>query len=45
VSRGNRFLDRKDGRELLDVKFGDIEKEYGAPYYFLHRADLLNLLT
>jgi salicylate hydroxylase len=44
VSRGNRFLDWKDGRELLDVPFGDVEKEYGAPYYFLHRADLLNLL-
>jgi salicylate hydroxylase len=43
-SCGNRFLDWRDGRELLDIPFGNVKKEYGAPYYFLHRADLLNLL-
>lgn len=43
TSRGNRFVDWK-GKQLLDVPFEDIESEYGAPYYFLHRADLMNLL-
>ena len=44
ISSGNRFLDWKDGRRLLDVPFGDVEAAYGSPYYFLHRADLLNVL-
>jgi glycine/D-amino acid oxidase-like deaminating enzyme len=26
------------------VPFGDVEKSYGSQYYFLHRADLLNVL-
>jgi salicylate hydroxylase len=43
VSRGNRFVDWK-GKNLLDVPFQDIEAQYGASYYFLHRADLINLL-
>lgn len=44
VSLGNRFVDWKDNI-LLDIPFTEIEKEYGAPYYFLHRADLINLLV
>ena len=44
VSLGNRFVDWK-GKRLLDVPFRDIESEYGAPYFFLHRADLVNLLV
>jgi salicylate hydroxylase len=43
VSMGNRFLDWK-GNVLLDVGFEGTEKKYGAPYYFLHRADLVQLL-
>src|SRR5688500_14500303 len=31
-----------DGRTLLRAPLGDVvEKEFGAPYYHLHRADLL----
>ena len=43
TSLGNRFLDWH-GRTLLDCSFADVEVRYGAPYYFVHRADLLNLL-
>ncbi|KAK4508339.1 hypothetical protein PRZ48_002077 [Zasmidium cellare] len=44
VSRGNRFVDWK-GKHLLDVPFFDVRDRYGAPYYFIHRADLVNLLV
>lgn len=44
VSRGNRFVDWK-GKHLLDVPFDDVEDRYGAPYYFIHRADLVDLLV
>ncbi|KAK4546944.1 hypothetical protein LTR36_001676 [Oleoguttula mirabilis] len=44
VSLGNRFVDWK-GNILLDCDFGDVEKLYGAPYYFIHRADLVKLLV
>ena len=43
-SLGNRFLDWK-GNVLLDVSYHDMEARYGAPYYFLHRADLVDLLA
>lgn len=44
VSAGNRFVDWK-GKQLLDVPFEDgLASQYGAPYYFLHRADLMRLL-
>jgi salicylate hydroxylase len=42
-SLGNRFLDWKDNI-LLDVPVERDEEKYGAPYYFLHRADLVDLL-
>ena len=42
-SLGNRFVDWKNN-VLLDVSFEGDEERYGAPYYFLHRADLVNLL-
>lgn len=29
---------------LLDCPFDDVEERYGAPYYFIHRADLINAL-
>lgn len=45
VSRGNRFLDWKDGRKLLDVPFSNVEQLYGSPYYFIHRADLVKKLV
>ncbi|KAK0854654.1 hypothetical protein LTS02_011402 [Friedmanniomyces endolithicus] len=44
VSLGNRFVDWQ-GRTLLDCDFGDVESRYGAPYYFIHRADLVKLLV
>jgi salicylate hydroxylase len=43
VSRGNRFVDWK-GKLLCDCPFDDVERRYGAPYYFIHRADLVNAL-
>ena len=43
-SLGNRFLDWK-GNVLLDVSYNDMEARYSAPYYFLHRADLVKLLA
>ena len=42
--RGLRFLDWED-KILLDIDFKDVEAKYGAPYYFLHRADLIDLLV
>ena len=44
VSLGNRFVDWK-GNTLLDCDFGDVESKYGAPYYFIHRADLVKLMV
>lgn len=44
VSLGNRFVDWK-GKELLSISYSDVETRYGAPYYFVHRADLVRLLT
>jgi len=44
VSRGNRFVDWK-GQHLLDCPFNDVESQYGAPYYFIHRADLIDALV
>ncbi|KAK0249007.1 hypothetical protein B0A54_17360 [Friedmanniomyces endolithicus] len=44
VSLGNRFVDWQ-GRTLLDCDFGDVESRDGAPYYFIHRADLVKLLV
>ena len=32
-------------KSWLDVSYSDLEEKYGAPYYCLHRADLLNLLV
>lgn len=44
ISHGNRFIDWK-GHHLLDCPFDDVEERYGAPYYFIHRADLINALV
>lgn len=44
VSMGNRFVDWK-GKMRLSLDFSDVEERYGAPYYFLHRADLIKLLA
>ena len=43
ISRGNRFVDWKNNI-LADCPFDDVEEQYGAPYYFIHRADLVNAL-
>jgi len=43
-SRGNRFVDWRNN-VLLDIPFTDVETKYGAPYYFIHRADLVDALV
>lgn len=43
VSKGNRFVDWK-GNILCDCPFNDVERRYGAPYYLIHRADLVDAL-
>lgn len=46
ISHGNRFVDWRDHRKiLLDVSFEDFPERFGAPYYLIHRADLLDALT
>lgn len=44
ISRGNRFVDWH-GRQVLECPFEDVEARYGAPYYFIHRADLIDALV
>ena len=44
ISLGNRFVDWK-GEILTDCPFGDVEQDYGAPYYFIHRADFISILA
>lgn len=41
---GNRFVDWH-GVKLLDCDFSDVRERYGAPYYFVHRADLISALV
>lgn len=43
-SHGNRFVDWK-GNTLLECSFDDVQNRYGAPYYFIHRADLIDALV
>lgn len=44
ISLGNRFVDWH-GNKLLDCDFSDVHERYGAPYYFIHRADLIDALV
>ncbi|KAJ6603772.1 salicylate hydroxylase [Mycena sp. CBHHK59/15] len=44
ISRGNRFVDWH-GTRLLDCAFDNVRTRYGAPYYFIHRADLIDALV
>ncbi|KAJ7614892.1 hypothetical protein FB45DRAFT_1035692 [Roridomyces roridus] len=44
TSLGNRFVNWH-GTHLLDCPFDDAHERYGAPYYFIHRADLINALV
>ncbi|KAK7028753.1 hypothetical protein R3P38DRAFT_2938007, partial [Favolaschia claudopus] len=44
TSLGNRFVDWH-GNHLLDCPFDDVQDRYGAPYYFIHRADLIDALV
>lgn len=44
ISRGDRFMDWK-GKVLLDCDYSDVKERYGTEYYFIHRADLINLLA
>lgn len=44
VPCGNRFVDWR-GNRLLDCAFDDVEERYGASYYFVHKADLIDALA
>ncbi|KAJ7501740.1 salicylate hydroxylase [Mycena galericulata] len=44
TSRGNRFVNWH-GKRLLDCPFDDVSERSGAPYYFIHRADLIDALV
>lgn len=44
TSLGNRFVDWH-GKKLLDCDFSDVQNKYGAPYYFVHRADFIKALV
>ncbi|KAJ6468911.1 salicylate hydroxylase [Mycena sanguinolenta] len=44
ISLGNRFVDWH-GKPLLECPFDTVEDRYGAPYYFVHRADLIDALV
>lgn len=44
VSLGNKFVDWR-GNTLLECPFDNVQEKYGSPYYFLHRADLIKVLT
>jgi salicylate hydroxylase len=44
VATGLRFIDFK-GKPLLEIPYSNVEEKYSAPYYFLHRADLIKLLV
>jgi salicylate hydroxylase len=44
VPRGLRFLDWT-GKVLSDIDYTHVEAQYDAPYYCLHRADLIKLLV
>ncbi|KAJ3992427.1 salicylate hydroxylase [Lentinula boryana] len=41
VSRGNRFVSWKD-KVLCEIPFSD--EEFGAPYHFIHRTDLVEAM-
>lgn len=41
---GNLFADWHD-KTLLEIPFKDVEDRYGAPYYFVHRADFIDALV
>ncbi|KIK62582.1 hypothetical protein GYMLUDRAFT_164764 [Collybiopsis luxurians FD-317 M1] len=43
TSRGNRFVNWRN-EILCDVPLDDVKERYGAPYYFIHRADLVDAL-
>ncbi|KAJ7229475.1 salicylate hydroxylase [Mycena rebaudengoi] len=44
MSRGNRFVDWH-GTRLLDCPFDDVHTRYDAPYYFIHRSDIIDALV
>ena len=44
TANGLRFLDYT-GKVLLDIPYKNVESKYGAPYYLIHRADLIDLLV
>lgn len=44
TSLGNRFVDWH-GKKLLDCDFSNVQEQFGAPYYFVHRADLIKALV
>ncbi|KAJ7218819.1 hypothetical protein C8J57DRAFT_1394561, partial [Mycena rebaudengoi] len=44
VSWGNRFVNWH-GTRLLDCPFDDVHMRYDAPYYFIHRSDIIDALV
>ncbi|KAJ9639233.1 hypothetical protein H2204_003844 [Knufia peltigerae] len=44
ISMGNLFADYRD-KTLVEIPFHDVQRRYGAPYYFVHRADFIDALV
>ncbi|KAJ3842023.1 salicylate hydroxylase [Lentinula raphanica] len=43
ISKGNRFVSWKD-KLLCEIPFADVKERFGAPYHFIHRADLVDAM-
>ncbi|KAF5707606.1 hypothetical protein FMUND_11014 [Fusarium mundagurra] len=43
IAKGIRFVDWKNNG-LLDVPYDDMISKHGAPYYFFHRADFVDIM-
>ncbi|KAF5694894.1 salicylate hydroxylase [Fusarium globosum] len=43
IAKGIRFVDWKNNG-LLDVPYDDMLSKHGAPYYFFHRADFVDIM-
>lgn len=44
VPSGIRVLRAENGREIVRIPLDDMEARYGAPYWLIHRGDLLGAL-
>ena len=46
LPEGTQFRDWRSGRVIAETRLGDAAvQRYGAPYYHIHRGDLLQLLV